>query len=342
MSAPDPVATPTLAVTPRPPIPQASGGILLQTLRLVRFDLFQAWRRVMAKVLLGILVGLFALVVLFVLLAYTSTSAVSVAPGGQPDQQQTLNAAAELLRDELTFPGTLGLTLGYTGFIGVILLCILAGALVGGEYGSGTIRLSLSRGVARGQALAAKIGALAVLAVVVVGLMLLLGTLVGFTLGPALGGTPAGVPAGGWTQLLASWGATSLRLFAYGLIALFLATVGRSAAAGIGGSIGFLVVEVVLQPILLAVASFLSGTASTLVQIVVNALLRTNADIVTSAAQQGPLQLTPTPSGAAGAVATASAIAQPTPSQALLTMLLWCAVLVAGSYLLLRGRDVTE
>lgn len=337
MNMPTMLATPTL---PKPvAAPSASGNWLALTLRLIRWELFQTWRRVMTKVLLGILLGLYAIVVGFVLLAY------AVSSNSSPD-------GGNAVRTWLTFPLSIAVAAEYTGFVGVVLLCILAGVLMGNEYGYGTQRLALSWGVGRGQALAAKIVALAVVAAGIVGAMMLLGAALGMTVGPVLGGAPDGLTPNGLFQLATYWGATSLRLFAYSLIALFFATLGRSAAAGIGGALGFVAVEVVGLLIITGIVTYERTLA--LVQHVsapafVDALdgvrqsfLKTNADALVGASHQGPLNLTLFPDISQTGVSVISVIATPSAVWALVVILLWCATLVGLSYLFVRTRDVTD
>lgn len=365
------------------PAPRATGGWLVATLRLVRWELFQVWRRVLAKVLLGLFLGFFALVVVGIMLAYSATAAQSsIQPTGQcyssngpdqggtaipcptpgPEEQRSIQAArssaADAIRAQITFPVSVSLAVEYASFMGVIFLCIIAGALVGGEYGFSTQRLALSRGVGRGQALAAKVAALAALAVGATGAMLALGALVGVTLGPLFGGTPDGISAAGALQLGTYWAVTALRLFSYSLIALFLATLGRSTAAGVGGALGFVVVEVIALPIITLIivsqrfagAAFspvgqptpqASSVADTL-NVIRDAFLQTNLDVLKAAARQGPLDL-----GAGGTTATVSRLQDllvppPSTAQALVVALLWCVAMVGFSYLLVRSRDVAN
>jgi ABC-type transport system involved in multi-copper enzyme maturation permease subunit len=324
--------------------PRASSDWLAVTLRLVRWELFQTWRRVMAKVLLGILLGFFVLEVAGYVLVYVASSG-----SGQAGD----NPLSPVIRNQVTFPASVSLSAGYAGSVGVVLLCIIAGSLVGGEYGFGTLRLALSRGIMRGQALAAKVAALAVVSAAVVGAMVVLGVLVGVTIGPALGGTVHGMGLDGLVQLVAYWAAVSLRLFIYSLIAVLLATLGRSTAAGIGGALGFILVEAIGLPILTAVITGERAFAYSqhvpvppfvdVLTVVRVAFIQTNADALASAAQQGPLNLAILPSSSPASSLLQNFLpAAPSTLQALLVLLLWGAALVGLAYLLVRGRDVTE
>ena len=331
MSAPTSPAFPAKVTAPI-----ALGDWLVLTRRLIRWDLFQVWRRPMTKALLGILLGLYAIVNGFVLLAYAANA----------------NAPRPLvdgIRSWLTFPLSVTVALEYTGFVGVVLLCLLAGALLGNEYGFGTQALALARGVGRGQALVAKVAALALLAAGTAGGMALLAVAVGLTVGPALGAAPDRLTSVGLTQLLAYWGAISLRLFVYSLIALFFATLGRSTAAGIGGALGFVAVEVVGLLVLSAIIAYQRGIAllqhtqppafANLLDAVRLVFLKTSADALVGVAQRGPLNLVlfSIPSQAQERL-----IPSPSTAHALTIMLLWCIALIGLSYLLVRTRDVAD
>jgi ABC-type transport system involved in multi-copper enzyme maturation permease subunit len=321
---------------PKESLASGLGDWLFLTLRLIRWDLFQVWRRTMTKVLLGILLGLYAIVQGLVLLAYAANANAS-------------RALADGIRSWVTFPLTVTVALEYTGFVGVVLLCLLAGALVGNEYGFGTQALALARGVGRGQALVAQVVALALLAAGTVGGMTLLAVAIGLTAGPALGATLVPLSAAGVLQLVAYWGAISLRLFVYSLIALFFATLGRSAAAGIGGALGFVAVEVVGLLVLTGIIDYQRGIAllqHTPSPAFVNLLdgvrlvfLKTSADALVGAAQHGPLNLIlfSLPSQAQERL-----IPSPSAVHALVMIVLWCGGLIGLSYLLVHTRDVID
>jgi ABC-type transport system involved in multi-copper enzyme maturation permease subunit len=323
------------------PAPRATGDWFVIAWRLVQWNLFQVWRRVLTKVLLGILLGVFVLEVAVLVFASAASDA------------STSGSLGAIARAQLTFPLSISLTASYAGLMGVVLLSIIAGALVGGEYGFSTQRLALSRGVSRAQALAAQVGALAILAGGVVAALMALGALIGVTIGPALGGTPGAFSVGALPQLVSFWAATTLRLLVYSLIALFLATLGRSTAAGVGGALGFMVVEVIVSNVLLAIITFqrvvetrggqvLTAPAGPTTQVligVLNGFVKTNADALGAAAQLGPLNLTgdTTISRLVGQL-----LAPPGTLQALLVLGLYAAALIGGSFLLVQRRDVRD
>jgi ABC-type transport system involved in multi-copper enzyme maturation permease subunit len=331
MSTTVPAAAPSPVAAPR-----ANGDWLTLSLRMTRWNLFQIWRRIMAKVLLGLLLGIFALVALALVLAYLA------ARGGSAD-------AAAGIASLLTFPRSTALAVEYVAFFGVVLCCIVTGSLVGGEYGFNTLRLALSRGIGRGQVIVAQTAALALLAFGTALGMALLGSLVGITLGPLMGGTPEAMTAGGLGQLLGYVLATGLRIFAYSMLALLFGTLTRSTAGGIGCALGFVVVELVALPIVTAIITVqrgialathlpLPGYVSTLT-VVRLLFIQTNADALMAAARDGPLTLNLVP---IARQATALLPTPPSATQALLVLLAWCVGSGALSYWLTRQRDVTD
>jgi ABC-type transport system involved in multi-copper enzyme maturation permease subunit len=319
--------------------PRASGDWLTLTLRMTRWYVFQMWRRVMSKVLLGLMLGVFALMTLGLLVAFAAARGAST------------ETASNIL-GVLTFPRSTGLAVDYdVAFFGVIFTGILGGAMVGGEYGMNTLRLALSRGIGRGQVIAAQAAALLVVAFVAALGMGLVGTLVGVTLGPLLGGTPEGLTAAAIPQLLGYIGATGLRIFTYTTIALFFGTLARSAAGGIGGALGFVAAELVGVQIVTGiitgqreVARYIThqpvpGYVDTLTTIRTT-FIQINADALVGAAREGPLTLDLLPSGVR--VLNSLLPTPPSAAQALLVLLLWCAAMCGLSYWLTRRRDVTE
>ncbi len=331
------------------------------TARLIGWNLRLARRRLMSKILLALLLVGFLLLVGGLLLTYVvvdnipqqSTCAPTPVSTSQPtgvgsgsDQpcvsssqqaQQAQQDFANADRALLTFPMVLEPAGDYTAFLGVILLCILAGALIGSEYSFGTQRLALSRGVSRAQLLAAQIGALAILALAVAAGMFILGALVGLTIGPLLGGSIPNIPPTGWLEILGFWLVVSLHLFAYALIALCLATLGRSTVAGIAGSLGYLLFETIALPIILLLAAAASGSLTTNITNIQDVFLGPNLSGLQAGVTQTPIDL-----GAASSGSGTPGDLVIAPVQGLLVSLLYCAILIGLSYWALRKRDVTN
>src|SRR5262249_31635569 len=160
------------------------------------------------------------------------------------------------VRNLISFPTSLSLVAVYTRIVGVLLLCVLVGALTGSEYGFGTLRLILPRGTSRGQLLVAQVGAVALLSLATAGFMFLVAMIVGLILGPTLGATLFLPSFASWAEIIKYWLAISFQLFGYALLAYFAATLGRSTLAGVAMSLGYVFLEV-----------FASGVIATIVTI---------------------------------------------------------------------------
>lgn len=326
----------------------------LQTLRLMRWLLYTVRRRAMGKVIFWLLVGSLLLVVGVQVLVYVI--ALNAVPSGQsctgspnggppvcqpltlpPDQVHAMQqAAAHGVAMGMTFPQTLTVVEVLIGLIGVIVLTTLAGAVVGGEYGHGTVRVILSRGVGRAQLIIAEALTLAALSLFAAAVLMLIGMLVGFTLGPALGGTLPAFASGVPGELLLTWLALALNLFGYCAIALFFATLGRSTAAGIGFALGFFVAESVLQGILAAISFLFQQTQPNVAEFIRHIpdwFLGTNVGYIVQHASLSPLAISP--SGDQGGPGVGM-------GHALLVALLYLIVTIGGSYLLTRKRDITD
>lgn len=344
-----------------------TGDWLIQTWRLTRWNLFVAWRRVMSKVLLGILLGFFALIIGFIVLGYVITQSAPVqgqrcssgpgtsqssggtsTNGNQPvqcqplsaqDQQQIRDQETSSIRTTLAFPGSVQLAGGYTTFLGVILLSILAGAVIGGEFGFGTLRLALSRGMGRAQILTAQAVALALLSLGIGLAMMLLGVLVGVTIGPLLGATLPALSGGGALALVAYWLAISFDLFAFAAIAFFLATLSRSTAAGIAGPLGYYVFEIIAIGILSALSFAIRGNLGAFLGHVPDWLLGQNLSVIAAKAF-APLQsVSTTVQQGGGNISNGPSFGL---AHALLVSLTYCVLLVGSTYFIMRRRDITD
>ncbi len=363
-----PVLPPTLLAVAQGPAPKPTGDWLAQTGRMTRWTLFLAWRRVMGKVLTSLLIGLFFVVVAVIALIYFSianiqvnggstcvpvqTTAPAATPGQggatsvtcqaptpaqqqqqQQQQQQAQQQAADSFRDSvLLFPGSLMVAGTYTSYLGVLFICILAGALVGSEYGYTVLRLSISRGVTRAQHFIGQATGLAVIALIASAGMLVLGALLGVTLGPLLGGSLLAPSPRGIVEILGYWLALSLNLFAYAALAMCFATLAKSTAAGIGVSLAYVLVELVATTTLLGI-----GTAMTLTGNTAGPFVQHIPDWFMGNALGSLRQY-------AGAYPYSLAIGSPSMSltQALLVPVAYCVILLGGAYLIFRRRDITE
>jgi len=164
--------------------------------------------------------------------------------------QQEVSSFSQLLR----LPFSLYVTVWVLFTLGQVLIVILVGAMVGGEYGVGTIRLLFTRGPARWQFLVAKM--LAAISCIAIGVVAI--TLVGILVGQLLNFVTGIAPT--FDFFSAVWLGYALLyllsamlcLFVYAMMALFIATLGRSTAAGIAGALVWIFVA---EPVVKVVCS---------------------------------------------------------------------------------------
>lgn len=309
----------TAATAAQPAAPTPSGGWFAQLARLVRWELFLAWRRRAMMITLGsLLLAGYILVVLVEYLVYYS----SLSGDGSP---------ASTLSDSLSFPGALGLGGTYITAAGVLFFAVLAGALIGSEYSYSTLRLSLARGVGRGQLLAAQILALALMALLLAGAMLGVSSLVG-AMGYALGLRPATAMGTGSVvvEVVIYWLAIAFNIFAYSLISVLIGTLTRSVAGAIAGPLVFIVIEVVSGDILTTIGDIRSTSATLrLLGEIPHYLMGMNTGTLVSLAGSGPYPFT----------AGEPVVGAP---HALVVSLVYCTLFIFISYVALRYRDIVE
>ncbi|HLH61320.1 MAG TPA: ABC transporter permease subunit [Ktedonobacteraceae bacterium] len=217
-------------------------------LRLIGMELYKIRRRPMSKglgIIAVVAVILLFLVVLFVtLLVVQRGASLSPSPLLPPLALYLVNQAVLIL--------------------GQVLIVILLGAMVGGEYGVGTVRLMLTRGPTRAQFLLAKAGAALICCAIGAVVMIVLGILLGlfFNLFTGLPYNFDFFTAAWFGHALLYLLITIASLFVYSMLALFLATLGRSTAAGIAGALTWLLLgENILHTILVLIGAAAGGAA---------------------------------------------------------------------------------
>ena len=143
--------------------------------------------------------------------------------------------------------------LGFSSFFGPFVAVILAAAVLGGEYGWGTLRPVLSKGAGRWQFLISKV---AIVVLVTIGILVILSITVmisGFIAEATLTADPRteGYGSISWASLLALFGRMIYGFIPYIALALFLVVLTGSNGVGIGLSLGYYIAEtVILVPIL--------------------------------------------------------------------------------------------
>ena len=137
-------------------------------------------------------------------------------------------------------------------FFGPFIAVILAAAVLGGEYGWGTLRPVLSKGTGRWPLLTSKV---AVVLLVTAAILLILSVSVaisGFIAEAVL--SPSEAESYGdvsWVNLLALYGRMIYGFLPYITLALFVVVLTSSNGVGIGLSLGYYIAEtVILVPIL--------------------------------------------------------------------------------------------
>lgn len=316
-------------------------------LRSTAGELYKIQRRLMPKILLPIAAFIVIIVFSFITLgAFLAGSSPNCIPSANGQTQHcTARTSAErtdiitIVSEPLRLPSSLTTTVSVIDFIGLILLIILIGVVVGGEYGAGTIRVLLTRGPTRTQYLLAKI--LATLACIAITILILLP--LGIILG-ALYNLSTGISVD-FTFLTGDWIVHAiayillevLKLFAYTMIALWLATLGRSTAAGIAGGIVWWFLEGLLGTILTALGFIISGPAGDFLKAVpdyflgnnIGALLTEQRNSLTSSVQ----------SASTSASTTASTIPD---WRAWLVIVVYLAVFLGTTWWVSLRRDITN
>ena len=205
---------------------------------LLRWEWFRLSRRVGFWVILGIL-GL----------AVAATLAITAATRFVPFFGDALSPDR--------FPDAVSGTMSSLApFLGVV----LAAFIFGGEFGWGTWRPALARGMAASRLILSKVamGGIVVLAAWLVAWIL--SSVVGFAFGQdAAGSGPGFLPdsSGGWGRAAASFAGSWLVAVAYLALGSLLCVVGRSTAFGVGVGVGIVMAEIVGFPIASTVADLL-------------------------------------------------------------------------------------
>lgn len=259
-------------------------------LRLIGMELYKIRRRTMSKVLGSIAVVAAVLVFLFLsigtlyvsnlpLTAFQASCQQSQQVNGTPQsgpaqppapssncpqlstdeltlaKQQALQSVSEPLR----LPTSLHVAVQVALTPFTVLIIILMGAVAGGEFSIGTVRLLFSRGPTRAQFFLAKYGA--AIACTAIGLfaMAIIGVLAGQALNP-LSGIAQGFDFFTWAWLghaILFLLAAMLNWFIYAAMAIFFGILGRSTVAGVVGAITWFFAESILASALSFVGTLL-------------------------------------------------------------------------------------
>lgn len=254
-------------VTRTAPIVMGRKDYLSVLLRLIGMDVYKVRRRLLSKMLL--FVGTFVIVFVFlalgiVVLHFATEPATSFVPSQcgptpqvsaagcithqpatladmQREKQRIVNGGAQFLN----MPGVWYAEEHFFILPLAVLGIILAGALVGGEYSLGTVRLMFTRGPTRLQFLMAKIVVLVIYVVPTIVILMLLGMAIGAIMAQLAGVSTdfSFLTADHTGHFVLYLLLAILYWYAYMLMALFFGTVGRSTVAGIVGPLIVLAIE---------------------------------------------------------------------------------------------------
>jgi ABC-type transport system involved in multi-copper enzyme maturation permease subunit len=296
--------------------------------RLVGMELYKLRRRMMSKVLA--IISVLAVVVVFLLLGLLSAI-------------ESTHTTSVLLR----LPLSLYVTMQIAFTLGRILIVILVGVIVGAEYSAGTIRLMFTRGPSRTQFLLSKIGvAICCIVIGVLGITLItipLGEVLNLLTG--VGTTQQSLRSAFQSSSSAAWVGhallylliTMLGLFVYAMMALFLATLARSTAAGIAGVLVWaLLIEPVLGAVFNGVASITNGATADFLRAIPNYFIGNN---VSALQQNQEVVLFP------GSLAQLAAQANPSPlsdAHALLVLAGYLILFIGLAWWINERRDITN
>ena len=232
----------------------------------------------------------------------------------------------EKAREAFTLPYSIGdWTEGSLVFF-VIPILILAASVMGIEYGLGTLRTTLARGVGRWQLLSGKLIMLmgaSVSAVIVIGVLIGVASLLAGVIPPGEEGSLIANDAGAWLDAVKGPAQLSFALAPYVALGVFLAVLTSSTAQGIALSMSYYVVDLILPLVL-------SGRADWLDTVMDIALLGKNATEWMSTASATEAQQ-----------ALGTVVGQPDTIRAFFILLAYTAVLVAAAVWVFQRRDVT-
>lgn len=171
----------------------------------------------------------------------------------------------EYTRIIIALPSSISNSLGIAQGFGSILIMILAASSMGNEYGWGTLRGALTRGITRWEFLGAK--ALSMLVFICGGLIIVSLTIVPSSLvatSLAFGSGTGLAGAGEWSTLAVMFGKTAYGLLPYAMLALFLSVLTSSSSMGIAFSLAYYFVEGLLVATLIGLFDGLDSVSDLL------------------------------------------------------------------------------
>ena len=189
-------------------------------------------------------------------------------------------------REYFILPGGLANSLGVAHSIGVILIMILGASAMGVEYGWGTLRTLLAKGVGRWQFLVAK--GLSVILLSGVGLLIASLSVVVGSLIAALTLDDGGglADAGEWSTVGVMFGKAAYGLAPYAILALFVTVLTSSSSMGIAISLAYYFLELILVQIMSGLFEWSSNISDYLLGPNISAWM-TESSVVTTGSDSG-------------------------------------------------------
>jgi ABC-2 type transport system permease protein len=275
----------------------------------IRAELFKLRKRKMTWIMIIVLAAFFSLV-------FFAFYGITANPPARMPQE-----AHETMRNLISFPDAFKIIFSTAQNIGTILLTIIVASSVGNEYGWGSIRQTLIRRGIRYQYVLSKLVAFIVYALIGIIITFIIGFCLGLLTTQWING------ALNWDfitvsyigELFTMYGWTFYSLFVYMLLAILLSLVGRSAIVGIGGTLGYYLVESIAISIFNQSGGWLSEIPNYLIGHNISAILPTTL-------MQGPF-------AALGAL--------PSTLYASIVLAIYCVVFLGLSLYLFKRRDVT-
>lgn len=210
-----------------------------------------------------------------------------------------------------------------------VLIIILVGIAVGGEYSLGTVRLMFTRGPTRIQYLLAKIVAAITCILVAYVVLILFAILLGLIVNP-LSGVPQSYAFFNSTWLLHALLFCCIGVFGWfvwSMMALCFAVLGRSPAAGLVAPLAWLSLESIFSVLINRLAGKLSGPLATFFQAVPNYLI--NVNVLSLLKNQSHIIVGDTPSTLSD-------------SHCWSVLLVYTIVFIGSACIFTRRRDVTQ
>ncbi len=207
----------------------------------------------------------------------------------------------------------------------VIPILILAASVLGVEYGWGTLRTTLARGVGRWQLVSGKLIALmgvGIAWVIVIAVLAGIASLLAGVIPPGEEGSLVASDGGAWLDAVKGVAKLAFVLAPYVALGVFLAVLTQSSAQGMALSLGYYVLELILAPVL-------GGITDWLDKILDIALLGQNAGEWMTSGFTSEAQL-----------ALGTVVEQPDTLRAFFVILAYTVALVAATLWLFQRRDV--